>query len=62
MDIAADPGETRDLAKDNPAKVRELQALWDAWNAANEPPRWIDKRWNGIKHKKAMTGGKPPQS
>jgi arylsulfatase A-like enzyme len=59
-DLAADPGEKRDLAKDNPGKVAELQALWDAWNAANEPPRWIDNRWNGIEHKKAIKQGKRP--
>jgi len=53
-DLAADPGERRNLAKDQPGKVVELQALWDAWNSANEPPRWIDKRWNGIEHKKAV--------
>jgi arylsulfatase A-like enzyme len=59
-DLEADPGESRDLAKDNPGKVAELQALWDAWNAANEPPRWIDNRWNGIEHKKAIKQGKRP--
>jgi len=58
-DLAADPGEKRDLAKDNPGKAAELQALWDAWNAANEPPRWIDNRWNGIEHKKANKQGRP---
>ena len=58
-DLAADPGEKRDLAQDNTGKVAELQALWDAWNAANEPPRWIDNRWNGIEHKKANKQGKP---
>jgi hypothetical protein len=21
--------------------------MWDAWNAKNETPRWIDLRWNG---------------
>jgi arylsulfatase A-like enzyme len=45
--LAQDPGEQNDLAAQNPDKVKQLQALWDAWNANNEPPRWIDTRWNG---------------
>ncbi|HNX34888.1 MAG TPA: sulfatase-like hydrolase/transferase [Kiritimatiellia bacterium] len=45
--LAQDPGEQTDLAAQNPDKVKQLQALWDAWNAGNEPPRWIDNRWNG---------------
>jgi len=38
--LAADLGETRDLAAAMPEKVRELQAKWDAWNAANVKPLW----------------------
>jgi arylsulfatase A-like enzyme len=45
--LAQDLGEQTDLAAQNPEKVKQLQALWDAWNANNEPPRWIDNRWNG---------------
>ncbi len=45
--LARDLGEQNDLAAQNPEKVKQLQALWDAWNANNEPPRWIDVRWNG---------------
>jgi arylsulfatase A-like enzyme len=45
--LARDLGETNDLAAAEPARVRQLQALWDAWNAGNETPRWIDVRWNG---------------
>ena len=45
--LAQDLGEQNDLAAQNPEKVKQLQALWDAWNAKNEPPRWIDVRWNG---------------
>jgi arylsulfatase A-like enzyme len=47
FNLAADLGEKNDLAVEQPEKVKQLQALWDAWNAANEPPRWIDNRWNG---------------
>lgn len=32
-----DLGEERNLAESEPAKVAELQALWDAWNALNIP-------------------------
>ncbi len=45
--LVQDPGEQTDLAAQNPAKAKQLQALWDTWNAANEPPRWTDARWNG---------------
>jgi len=45
--LATDIGEQTDLAAQNPEKVKQLQALWDAWNAKNEAPRWIDERWNG---------------
>ena len=45
--LAQDPGEQNDLAPQQPERVKQLQALWDAWNADNEAPRWIDHRWNG---------------
>jgi arylsulfatase A-like enzyme len=35
-----DIGETKDLAADMPDKVKELQAKWEAWNAANIAPAW----------------------
>jgi arylsulfatase A-like enzyme len=38
--LAADPGETKDLAAALPDKVKELQSRWDAWNAANVRPLW----------------------
>ncbi len=37
-DLAADIGETKDLAAAQPAKVKELQALWDKWSAAQAEP------------------------
>ena len=45
-DLEKDPGESRDLAAENPAKVAELQKLWDKWNQGNVAPRWIDPRWD----------------
>ena len=37
FNLAADVGEQRDLAATQPAKVKEMQALWDAWNAEQAP-------------------------
>ena len=56
--LAQDLGEQTDLAAQNPEKVKQLQALWDAWNADNEPPRWIDERWNGDGAKAKKQAGK----
>ncbi|MBL9189445.1 MAG: sulfatase-like hydrolase/transferase [Opitutaceae bacterium] len=39
-DLAADPGESRDLAAAQPALVRELSAAWETWNLANVTPVW----------------------
>jgi len=38
--LAADVGETRDLAAAMPDKVKELQSQWDAWNATQVPALW----------------------
>ncbi len=35
-----DVGEATDLAAKHPDKVKDLQAAWDTWNAANVPPLW----------------------
>jgi arylsulfatase A-like enzyme len=35
--LAEDIGENTDLAARNPEKARELQALWDRWNAEQAP-------------------------
>ena len=35
--LADDLGESKNLAADNSAKVNELQALWDRWNAEQAP-------------------------
>jgi arylsulfatase A-like enzyme len=53
FNLAADPGEKNDLAAKEPARAAALQKLWDEWNAKNEPPRWIDERWNGLEQKAA---------
>ncbi|HZN36269.1 MAG TPA: sulfatase-like hydrolase/transferase [Pirellulaceae bacterium] len=38
--LAADLGETTDLAESQPELVVELAALWDRWNAEQAEPRW----------------------
>ena len=38
--LAADIGETKDLATQMPDKAKELQSRWDAWNIANVKPLW----------------------
>ena len=47
INLSTDKGEQTDLAAQEPEKVKSLQALWDRWNADNQPPRWEDPRWNG---------------
>ena len=39
-DLAHDVGETTDLAAQEPARVAELSALWDKWNAEQIEPLW----------------------
>jgi arylsulfatase A-like enzyme len=51
FNLANDVGEKNDLAAKEPEKTKQLQALWDAWNAKNEAPRWTDERWNGLEEK-----------
>lgn len=38
--LASDIGEASDLAAAQPAKVAQLQAQWDAWNATLVEPLW----------------------
>lgn len=55
-DLAADIGESKDLAKDQPEKVKELQSLYDAWNKEQAEPAAPDapakKNNNKKKNKK----------
>ena len=39
-DLAHDISETTDLAAQEPARVQELAARWDKWNAQQIEPRW----------------------
>ena len=38
--LAADIGEKNNLAKQNPEKVKELQAAWDTWDKGNIAASW----------------------
>lgn len=58
FDLRADRHEKDDLAAKQPEKVKALQALWDAWNAHNVPPRWEDPRWNDGNTKSAPQAAK----
>ena len=35
-----DAGEQNDLSKQNPDKLRELEAAWAEWNKGNVPASW----------------------
>lgn len=48
--LGDDIGEKNDLAGKREKKCKELQGAYDAWNAANIPPRW--KRGNTAKGKR----------
>lgn len=39
-DLAKDIHEDKDLAAEQPEKVKQLQALWDEWNRSNIKPLW----------------------
>jgi hypothetical protein len=42
--LAKDLGEQNDLASAEPAKVQELRALWEKWNAELIDPQWRPRR------------------
>jgi len=52
-ELSSDVGEQRDRAAAEPAKVAELQKLYDGWNAEQEPPSARDKPANQKKKQPA---------
>jgi len=40
FNLSDDIGEAKDLSAENPEKVKELAAFWDAWNAEQAGPAW----------------------
>jgi arylsulfatase A-like enzyme len=41
FNLARDIGEANDLAATNPEKLREMQAIYDAWDADMIPAQWV---------------------
>ena len=58
FDLAADPSESRDLASQQPEKFKELQGIYDSWNAQQEEPRWRPNRAGKAKNKAGKNKGK----
>ncbi len=50
--LAEDLSEKSNLASSQPAKAKELQAAYDAWNAKNIPAKWRTIRERGGQKKK----------
>jgi hypothetical protein len=40
FNLKDDPGEKTNLAASQPDKAKELEAVWDLWNANNVAPAW----------------------
>ncbi len=55
-DLATDIGESKDLASAQPAKVKELQALWDKWSAEQAPASTPDAGGGATKKNKNKKG------
>lgn len=57
INLAADISEAKNLAAEQPAKVKELQAIYAKWNAEQKEPLWkpnpAAKKGNGKKAKAA---------
>ncbi|MGI8908137.1 MAG: sulfatase family protein [Candidatus Sumerlaeaceae bacterium] len=63
-DLAADPGETKNLATQTPARVNELAADWREWNSTNKDPLFLDerviRRREELKHQDSGTSASAP--
>jgi arylsulfatase A-like enzyme len=57
-DLSTDLGETKDLSAARPDAVQDLQADWDAWNATQAKPAWINDFGLGV-DSEADEAGKP---
>jgi arylsulfatase A-like enzyme len=58
FDLAKDPGEKTDLAKERPEVAKRLQGKFDAWNAQLVEPLWPGKQ-EGAQWEKVAREGKP---
>ncbi len=52
FDLGTDVSESKNLAAQEPERVKSLTTLWNEWNAGNIAPRWDDARWNGEEARK----------
>jgi arylsulfatase A-like enzyme len=57
FDVAKDPGEKADLAKERPEVVTRLKGKFEAWNAELMEPRWPGKQEGARWEKAAREGG-----
>ena len=48
VNLTSDEGEMVDLSGKYPERMTDLQNRWDRWDAAMIPPRWEDRRWDGL--------------
>lgn len=44
FNLANDVGETKNVASENPEKMKELTAAWEKWSAELAEPRWTGRR------------------
>lgn len=52
FNLKDDVGESKDLTAAEPAKVKELKAIYDKWNAEQKDPLWIPAKKNPKKNPK----------
>lgn len=52
FNLKEDVGEAKDRTADQPDKVKELRADWQAWNAEQKPPLWVPAQQPGKKKNK----------
>jgi arylsulfatase A-like enzyme len=61
FNLAADIGEARDLAADQPEKAKQLRAIWEKWNAEQMAPRWRPAAAKKKAQEKAKARKKRPE-
>jgi arylsulfatase A-like enzyme len=59
FNLADDLAEANDQSEKQPAKVQELQALWQSWNAEQAPPSSPQEKEGGKKKNKRQAKQKP---
>ena len=64
FDLSQDIGETKDLSKSHPEKLKEVRGIYDAWSSQMEEPRWIrqDRRNAEVGGKLKTAASSPSRS